>query len=235
MKNIFYVLISISILSCSKQQKLNSEVKSVSAMKNVMWKGELDAKIKLDTLQPKKGLYGIGPLEKLSGEITIINGQTYVSKINVDKQIEVEINSNVGAPFFVYANTYEFKEIKIPDSITNLTQLNDFLIKEHDRNQAYVFKLEGDIESGKIHVQNLPPNTQVSSPKEAHQGQVDFEIGEAAVEMLGFYSNSAQGIYTHHDTNIHVHLISQDKSMMGHCDEVVFNPNAFKLYVYARD
>lgn len=235
MRYIFYVLIYISILSCSKQQKLNSEVKSVSAMKIVMWKGELDAKIKLDTLRPKEGLYGIGPLEKLRGEITIIEGQTYVSTINAEKQMEVEINSNVGAPFFVYANAYKFKEMKLPESITNLAQLNDFLTKENDREQAYVFKLEGDIESGEIHVQNLPPNTQVSSPKEAHQGQIDFEMGEAAVEMLGFYSNSAQGIYTHHDTNIHVHLISQDKSMMGHCDEVVFNPNAVKLYVSAED
>ena len=235
MKNIFYVLISISLLSCSKQQKLNSDVKSVSAMKNVMWKGELSAKIQLDTIQPKDGLFGIGPVEKLSGEITIIDGQTYVSTINAKKQMQVEINSNVGAPFFVYAHAYKFKEIKLPDSITNLTQLNDFLTKEHDREQAYVFKLEGDIKSGKIHVQNLLPNTQVSSPKEAHQSQVDFEIGETAVEMLGFYSNSSQGIYTHHDTNIHVHLISQDKSMMGHCDEVVFNPNAVKLYVSVRD
>lgn len=235
MKNIFYLLICLSILSCSEQQRFNSEVKSVSAMKNVMWKGELDAKIKLDTLQPKDGLYGLGPLEKLSGEITIMDGQTYLSTINADKQMHVEINSNVGAPFFVYANAYEFKEIKFPDSITNLVQLNGFLSKEHDREQAYVFKLKGDIQSGKIHVQNLPPNTKVSTPKDAHQGQVDFKMGKTAVEMLGFYSNSAKGIYTHHDTNIHVHLISQDKSIMGHCDEVVFSPDEVNLFVSARD
>ena len=231
MKKILYVLICISILSCSQNLKLNTEVNSISAMKNVMWKGELEAKVKLDTLQPKTGLFGIGPLEGLSGEITIYDGQVYVSTINDDNLIEVKINPEVGAPFFVYANAYVFEEINLPKAVSNLKQLNDFLSKKYDRKHAYVFKLIGEIQSGKIHVQNLPPNTKVSSPKEAHQGQVDFEIGKTAVEMIGFYSNSAKGIYTHHDTNIHVHLISQDKNMMGHCDEVIFNSDDVKLYL----
>ena len=227
------IAVLISAISC-KNEKISNEVKSVSAMKNVMWKGELNAKIKIDTLN-KSGLYAVGPLEDLRGEISIIDGQVYVSTIDENNQIQVEKKSDVGAPFFVYANAKNFKEIKLPEQVNNLTLLNEFLSKNYDTDNAYVFKLKGKIESGRIHVQNLPPNTEVSSPKEAHQGQVDFKIGETAVDMLGFYSNSAHGIYTHHDTNIHVHLITEDKTMMGHCDAVNFNPKAMQLYIASKD
>jgi len=195
-----------------------------------MWKGELNAKIKLDSLN-KNGLYGIGPLEGLRGEISIINGRVFVSTIKGNNQIHVEIKPDAGAAFFVYANAKKFKNVKLPEDVTNLKQLDKFLFKNLNNKDAFVFKLEGEIESGKIHVQNLPPNTKVSSPKEAHQGQVDFELTKSRVEIVGFYSNSAKGIYTHHDTNIHVHLLNEDKTIMGHCDAVSFNPKSIKLYV----
>ncbi|NBC57914.1 MAG: alpha-acetolactate decarboxylase [Bacteroidetes bacterium] len=230
MKALFFSLVLLFLaVSCRESIKLN-EVQSVSAMKNVMWKGELGAKIQLDTLN-KNGLYGIGPLEGLAGEITIVEGQIYISTVDDNNQIRVEKQPHVGAPFFVYTNAEKFKEIKLPEDVTNLNLLNKFLSKNHDTDNAYMFKLKGQIESGKIHVQNLPPNTKVSSPKEAHQGQVDFEIDNKAVEMIGFYSNSAHGVYTHHDTNIHVHLITKDKTMMGHCDATSFNPKSIKLYL----
>ena len=231
-KLLLCIAVLITAVSCNNK-KMSGVVKSVSAMKNVMWKGELNAKIKIDTLN-KNGLYAVGPLEGLRGEISIFDGQVYVSTIDENKQIHVEKQSDVGAPFFVYANAKKFKEVKLPENVNNLTLLNEFLSKNYDSDNAYVFKLKGKIESGKIHVQNLPPNTEVSSPKEAHQGQVDFEIGETAVDMIGFYSNSAQGIYTHHDTNIHVHLITEDKTVMGHCDAVSFNPKSIKLYLSTR-
>lgn len=230
MKTSFLSLALLGLtISCGDSIR-QTEVQSVSAMKNVMWKGELDAKVKLDSLN-KNGLYGIGPLEGLRGEISILDGQVYVSTIKDNKQMQVEVKPDAGAAFFVYANAKKFKSVKLSDDVTNLKQLNRFLSENHNTDDAYVFKLEGEIESGKIHVQNLPPNTEVSSPKEAHQGQVNFELNKTKVKMIGFYSNSAKGIYTHHDTNIHVHLLSEDKTIMGHCDAVSFNPKSIKLYV----
>jgi acetolactate decarboxylase len=196
-----------------------------------MWKGELNAKIKLDTLLPQKGFYGLGPVENLAGEITVIDGISYVSTIDANKQINVKITNNVGAPFFVYAISKDFSSVELPDDVLNLKSLDDFLKINHDSASAYLFKLVGEIENAQIHVQNLEPNTLVTSPKEAHSGQVNFNLNSTNVEIIGFYSNSAHGIFTHHDTNIHTHLITEDKKYMGHCDDLNFNPKKLKLYI----
>jgi acetolactate decarboxylase len=39
------------------------------AMKNVMWKGQLFGTIDLDTIFNKQHLYGLGPVEYLTGEL----------------------------------------------------------------------------------------------------------------------------------------------------------------------
>lgn len=230
-KILIIVIMSTLLVSCSKINNVKHEVKSVSAMKNVMKNGELYSKIKIDTLLPQKGLYGLGPLENLAGEITIIDGTTYVSTIGENQQINVEINNNVGAPFFVYGLSKEFVSVELPEDVVSLKTLDLFLKEHHDSDSAFIFKLEGEILSSKIHVQNLKPNSIVSSPEEAHKGQVNLELNSISAEILGFYSNSAHGIFTHHDTNIHTHLITEDKKYMGHCDELQFKPEQVKLYI----
>lgn len=187
--------------------------------------------IKFDTILPQKGLYGLGPLENLAGEITIIDGVSYVSTIDDEQQTKVDINNNVGAPFFVYSISKDFESLKLPKDVVDLKTLDSYLQEYHDTNTDFLFKLEGAIESTKIHVQNLEPNAKVSSPKEAHAGQVNIELNSIYAELIGFYSNSAHGVFTHHDTNIHTHLITKDKKYMGHCDELKFKPNQVKLYI----
>jgi acetolactate decarboxylase len=231
MKAKILIIMSWFIISCTPGQTKNHEVRSISAMKNVMWKGELEAKIKLDTILPHKSLYGLGPLENLSGEITIIDGIPYVSTISEDQQIKVEVNKNVGAPFFVYGTSKAFESIELPQEVVSLKTLNSFLKNYHDSDTAYIFKLIGDIDYSKIHVQNLKPNSVVSSPEEAHRGQVNTELNSIKAKIIGFYSNNAHGIYTHHDTNIHAHLITEDKKYMGHCDLLRFKHNQVKLYI----
>ncbi len=44
-----------------KDKETYATVKIFRAMKNVMWKGELDNSINLGTIQEKRGLYGLGP------------------------------------------------------------------------------------------------------------------------------------------------------------------------------
>lgn len=205
--------------------KLNTypDIKIASAMKNVMWKGELESKIDLDSINDRKGLYGVGPLTGLTGELLIKDGVSYVSKVK-DSIMQVKKSFKVSAPFFVYANVTEWKKIDLPDSISNIKQLEVFLDqKTKNSRKPFAFKLQGKIKSAKIHVQNLPKGTKVSSPKEAHQGQVNFNLENEEVDIIGFFSTEHQGIFTHHDSFLHMHLITSDASKMGHLDMVNFD------------
>ena len=72
---IFFLLLSLNSFSQA------SRVYITGAMKNIMWKGQLEGMINLDTIADKEHLYGLGPLEGLRGEILIIDGTAYISTV----------------------------------------------------------------------------------------------------------------------------------------------------------
>jgi acetolactate decarboxylase len=231
--SLFFLVTSLLHGACNqskpKEKAVNKAVHVVSAMKNVMWKGELGPKIKLDTLSQREHLYGLGPLSGLRGEILINNDKCFVSKVNTANSMEVNETFQASAPFFVYAYQSDWQEIPLDDQLNNIAELERYLKAHYDTiGNPFVFKLKGFIESGIIHVQNLAPGTKVSKPEEAHQGQVNFLLRNELAEIIGFYSEAHHGIFTHHDSNVHLHLITQDESKMGHLDDV----NMLKMTLY---
>lgn len=227
-KTVALVLLSLLLYQCTapaaEPQTIthSSIVKVASAMRNVMWKGELEGKIRLDTITERDHLYALGPASYLRGEIMAVDGKVYVSRVISDSTMTVQEEPGVSAPFLVYANTSTWGSMSIPDSVTSIQDLEVYLddITE-DFARPFVFRLNGTISSAMIHVQNLPEGTRVSSPKEAHQGQVKFPIKADTVTIVGFFSTEHQGVFTHHDTYLHLHLLTADRTMMGHVDELV--------------
>ena len=69
--------------------------------------------------------------------------------------------------------------------------------------RPFAFKLSGKVSKAIIHIQNLPKETKVSSPAEAHQGQTNYEIYNESVEIIGFFSTEHKGIFSHHNSKIH--------------------------------
>lgn len=228
MKNIL-VLFSLALFSCNRPQTESTstaaetypDIKIVGAMKNVMWKGELGGSINLDTISNKEGLYGLGPVSYLQGELLINNGTSYVSTVSSDSTMVVEKQSNISAPFFVYANVSKWEELTLPENVKSIRDLETFIDSAtEDYKRPFAFKLAGQVSSAIIHIQNLPEGTKVSSPAEAHQGQTNYPLRQEDVEIIGFFSAQHQGIFTHHDSFLHMHLITADESKMGHLDQL---------------
>ncbi len=220
-------LLIIAFLGCSSKKQesgLNGtspDIKIVSEMKNVMWKGELGSSINLDTIQGKTGLYGLGPKSYLTGELLIIDGESYKSTVISDSTMRVIKSFDVSAPFFVYTHIKEWDEFEIPLNIKSIKDLEKFVDDKTSKyKRPFAFKLKGKVLKALIHVQNLPIGTKASSPQEAHQGQVNYELKYEESEIVGFFSTKHQGVFTHHDSFLHMHLITKDKSKMGHLDEV---------------
>jgi acetolactate decarboxylase len=233
--SLFTILYSCQTSSTKKEVETNQHdpiVKIVGAMKNVMHKGELFATINTDTISNRKHLYGLGPLEYLQGEIIIIDGKGYQSTVVNDTSMEVLETMKMKAPFFGYANIDNWTEKELPDSILNVKQLENYLdqITKNDP-RPFLFKILATVDSATLHIVNLPKGTKVSSPEEAHKGQKSFDIKNMPVEMLGFFSTEHQAIFTHHDTYVHIHLITGDKKQMGHLEELMLKKGTAKLYL----
>jgi acetolactate decarboxylase len=227
----FSILISMVMCSAPESSREENQVTIVGQMKNVMWKGELGAKIRLDSLSDKSHLYGLGPVEYLQGEVLIIDGKAYKSSVETDSTMRVEETFDIGAPFFGYSQVSEWDEQIVPDTIQSIGQLEDFLdqiTKESQR--PFFFKVTGLVNEGTIHIVNLPEGSVVRSPEEAHQGQVNYELSNQHAELIGFFSTEHQTIFTHHDSFMHIHLITKDRQKMGHLDRLILGKEA-KLYL----
>jgi len=232
------ILLILAILAVqygfSQTQTLipENKVMVTGAMRQVMWEGKLDAQIQLDSLAGQKGLYGIGPLSGLQGEILLQDGHCYVSKVSGPAEMRAFEDPKAGAPFFVYAKVLAWEEFSVPDSIRNLEMLEIYLDElSLNRPRPFAFRLNGLALEANIHIQNLPDGARVSSPEEAHAGQVNYHITNEPVEITGFFSTEHKAVFTHHDTFMHLHLITADKTKMGHLDALT--PGSMKLYLPA--
>ena len=232
-KTILLGLTILTLTNCTtKAQQTTNEVKIVGQMKNVMWKGQLYGNINLDTIAEKTNLYGLGPVEYLAGEILIIDGKSYKSTVTSDSTMKVEETYDIKAPFFGYATISKWTEQNLPDSVQTIQQFElylDNITKSSPR--PFMFKISGTVEQATIHIVNLPKGSEVSSPDEAHEGQKNYELKNEQSEIIGFFSTEHKAILTHHDTYLHMHLITKDRQKMGHLDEVLFKKGMMKLYL----
>lgn len=201
-------------------------------MKDVKWKGELQGKLLLDSLPGGHTLYGMGPLAFLRGEIMVYGGRSYVARVLPDSSMQVKEEAHVEAPFFGYAVVPSWKSLELPDTVHHLSQLQSWLGKlKFNRGEAFMFRMEGQIQEGRIHVVNLTEGSQVRSPEDAHRGKVDYVLNQGIVSIIGFYSTRHRGVFTHHDSYLHLHLLSADKQKMGHVDALRFDPKHMRIFL----
>lgn len=224
-------LVPIQIASIPMQEVGFNSTTIISSLKELMWKGEIYAKVKTDTIVQKEHIYGLGPANELQGEVLILNSNPFVSKVNTEQEIITEENSAITMPFIAYTKVEEWQEIEFPKDIHSLKELEGCFNKRLVQNgQPIPFRIVGEIDSAKYHIQNLTPNTKVNNPTTAHSGQVNLELTNENVEIFGFFSTKHQSVLTHHDSFIHSHIITSDESKMGHLDDISFKKGSIKIY-----
>lgn len=229
-KSLLSLCLSLLVLACQTKQRPAPQVHVVGAMKETMWSGQLQGKVLPDTIADREGLYGLGPNSYLRGELLLKEGRSYLSTVTSDSSMKVEENPAVSAPFFVYSRVSKWEELTLPEQVQDIPALQDFIDQQsRDLPRPFAFKLKGEVKAARIHIQNLPEGTKVSSPAEAHQGQVDYVLNDEAVEVIGFFSTEHQGVFTHHDSWLHMHLMTTDEQQMGHLDAL--QPGNMTLYL----
>ena len=84
--------------------------------------------------------------------------------------------------------------------------------------EPFPFLIEGTPESFDWHVINWPEGDTEHSHEKHIKSGLNGSIESTPVEMLGFYSNAHHAIFTHHTTNMHIHVKTTDNSLAGHVD-----------------
>jgi len=218
MKRVF-ILLTTLICNTSDAQL---PVKVHGAMSKIMRNGDLSAAVDIDTLE-RQHLFALGPVAGLKGEIMVLDGTVYTSLRSGDTIQNVAAIPK--AAMLVYGYVSEWRQIEKKVTISNLRDLEKLV--EHsakeggvDTAQPFVFMVEAKAKQAGYHVIHWKDG--VKHTLDNHkQFAIHKEEKEQEVILLGFYSKHHHSIFTHHSTNMHVHVLSKTKRIVGHLDDIV--------------
>lgn len=220
------LLIATSVINCTDQSTRDHTVKHQGALKNMM-SGNLEATLSLDSLQELPHLYALGALEDLKGEIQVFDGVSYVSTSRPNNKVEIDSNFNHKAALLVYAQIPEWNDGMALKPFSNNAELEK-QIKEAalqnglDVDQAFPFLLKGKSISLDWHVINWPEGDNVHNHKKHQETGSNGILKKENVEIIGFYSEKHQAIYTHHTTFLHMHFkTDKERPIAGHIDQLI--------------
>jgi acetolactate decarboxylase len=220
----FAILFLMLFTSCF-DSKINQsfQVEYKGALKNIMHKGDLTAKVDLSEFSSVENFYALGAVENLKGEIQIFNSKPYNSFVEEDS-LKFDTSYSKRATLLVYASVKDWVSLKLPDNINSEKELETYIKKvanenNIDTNQPFPFRIEGKMKEVQWHVINWKEGDLEHSHDKHISSGLNGNIKNIDVELLGFYSNAHHTIFTHHTTNMHMHVKLRNGEVAGHLDE----------------
>lgn len=211
-----------------------SSVQHFGPMREVMREGETQSRVRLSDAIAKPHAFAVGALEGLAGEVTIIDGEVWVSRVASDGTLSItgpQPAGNDAATLMSISYVTKWHATRIKSACAGHEL--ELLIEEFarsvgiDTNKPFPFKIEGELKNLNLHVINgycpiaTDPATQAKKPWR----NPDFEF--ASVTIVGFYAPNAVAVMTHHGTAIHAHAIGEadGNQIMGHIDDMTVEPS----------
>lgn len=227
---IVYIMMALVFAALAGQAQ-EGKVYVAGELRKIMHQHDIGAKVSLDTLQDKPDLYAVGALDSLDGEILIEGGRSFVSRVK-DGEVEVFNDFSHKATLLVYAQVSKWQEMDLPDSIRDAASLAAFLaelVSQKGLNAPFAFRLEGVFDSVAYHVITNTSGKNANH-RERHEAAYKGELKQEKAYITGFWSDSHHGIFTHHGSDVHMHVRNEPGDQAGHIDHLVIG-NSIKLFI----
>jgi len=224
MKHITLTLTIFSAFSCAATLDIGDtfKVEYKGALKNIMHKGDISSQADLTHFQETEHFYALGAVENLKGEILILDSKPFISSVK-DQKLTISNSINHKATLLVYASVDKWTSFNIPDNVSTYEDLEKHIeqtakAKGINTAEPFPFLIEGIAKSIDWHVIDWEKgDTDHSHEKHITSGLRGI-LTDQDVKILGFYSNSHHAIFTHHTTNMHLHIKTTDNKASGHLD-----------------
>ena len=209
---------------------LTSEVRVIGQMRRMFMAHDIGPNVELRKITQEPHLYALGPLAQLTGEITVVNGQVFVSRANGNQAI-VTPDPAAKAIFLVYASVLAWRSITIPTNVATEMDLPTFVERSLPAKARSPFLVRGTALRAKYHIQNYHGKAQDLTHEAHDKSKVLFELSNTPVQLVGFFSNLEEdaGSFVHQGQTTHIHIISDDRKSMGHLESVMLAPGATLL------
>ena len=207
---------------------LGHGVRWAGAQRDVLG-GDISGHVDLAELAAISDLYGLGPLEGVRGEVTIVRGVPSIARIDHGRVVATEA-WNVRACFLVWAQVPAWHTRVQDDAAVDLHAIEHAVVllageQGIDVSRPFPFFVEGVASDAVLHVldkrDGLP-----HTPERHEQVKVRHRLAGMPVELVGFHSRHHRGVFTPKDENVHAHARTADRSASGHVETIRFTPGA---------
>lgn len=235
------VLALLQMLSLPALAAPSYEVEFRGSQRDVVHGIDLSDHVAVAPIVARPHLYAVGPLSGLKGEISIIDSEAWIATVTAQTtdapHPRVEVNSKVGAPFLVWAEVPRWDTIPLTQEVIGLKGLQEVVervAKESgiDTSRPFPFRLKATM-TARYHVLNRTDQGP-HGPQEHERIKVKFDMERESAELVGFWSDQHQGVFTSQNSHIHVHILSEDHKKSGHLDDVTIDSSAV-LFLPSRD
>lgn len=237
-KSLFIAVVGTLVAACataSYQSHKDGLVEYIGAQKEIIAKNKVGRAITLDALGAKEGLYALGPVEGLDGEITVFNGKTYVSQVR-GETYTVDHTDGHGAIFLAWTRQTQWRDVPVPDTVRSYLDLQSFVKTTAteagiNTSAAFPFQLVGVAAEVKWHINiNRTDGKPVTKELFTKSKEMYLERNQP-VDIIGFYSENHPGIFIGQSApgikpgssaknSIHIHFVSRADKATGHIDDL---------------
>ena len=212
-------------------------IEYVGAQKEIFKTGKAASVVSLEDLSDRKGLYAMGPIDGLDGEITIFDSKPYITKVR-GNDYTLDKTFKHGAFFLVWTENQNWVDVPLPATVKGYVDLQKF-VKEQaqkvgvDVTKPFPFLMAGTPTEIKWHI-NVDRTEGKPINKELFvKSKEPYVTKGEPVDIIGFYSEKHSGIFLSQyapaikegsgmENYIHIHLVSKTSKAAGHIDDITF-------------
>jgi acetolactate decarboxylase len=228
----FFAVVASAAIVGSKKEGL---VEYVGAQKDIFKSGKASSVVSLEELTGKKGLYAMGPIDGLDGEITVFDSKPYITKVR-GNDYTLEQTWKQGAFFLVWTEQEKWQDISVPATIKGYVDLQNFVKTRAqaagiDVTKPFPFLLSGTPAEIKWHI-NVDRTEGKPLTKESFQkSKQPYVVKSEPVDIIGVYSEHHAGIFmtpfvpaikegSGMENAMHMHVVSKASKAAGHIDDL---------------
>ncbi len=210
-------------------------VEYIGAQRDIFKTGKAVSVISLKSIANRPGLFAVGPIEGLDGEITIFDSKPYITKVR-GGDFTVDHSFDYGAFFLVWTEQARWKDVPLPITVKGYVDLQQFVKAQAqaagiDTTKPFPFLLAGTPAEIKWHINVDRTDGKPITQELFVKSKEPFTTRNEQVDIVGFYAEHHAGIFlpsadpkfmegTGVHNALHIHLVSKTSKAAGHIDNI---------------
>jgi len=219
----------------------NTDIQSYGHYKKMMHMKKTDGVVNLQKSIPSANAYAVGATHQGLGEITVIDSKVWLDygKDGLGNSTNI-IPADEQAVLLAVSQVKDWDLISIRNGLSKKQLFKVILEKAKqyglDKDAPFPFLLEGSFNKLKIHVINgQDPKSKGHGDKTSFLKKIQEERNNQQATVVGFYSASTQGIYTHPGESWHLHAVIRDENIGAHVDDLTTSKNVILKLPHMRN